>query len=46
MAREFVMLAKRSAAKPVRLGKEPSKPWQKILVRSHVLAVMGVYEKI
>jgi large subunit ribosomal protein L6 len=37
---------KRSAAKPVRPGKEPSKPWRKILVRSRARAVTCVYAKI
>ena len=35
MARAFVIWVRRSVAKPVRLGKEPSKPWRKILVLLH-----------
>ena len=40
MARAFVTWVRRSVAKPVRLGKEPSKPWPRILDLSHAYAVM------
>jgi large subunit ribosomal protein L6 len=46
MAREFVMPARRSVGKPVRPGKEPSKPWRIILVPSHERVVIHACARI
>jgi hypothetical protein len=46
MARVFVTWVRRSVAKPVRLGKEPSKLWRKILVRLHGYVVTYAYANI